>query len=72
VYEFQVSGLLGPVLRAALPELTVSTAAASTIITGGPAEPTEIAALVGRFHEWGVVVIDVRIGPGGGRQVDVS
>lgn len=61
VYEFRVSGRLGPVLRSALPELSAATAGSSTIITGCLREAAEIEALLHQLSQFGATITVIHL-----------
>jgi hypothetical protein len=63
VYEFHVVGLLGPVLRGALADLSVDTADRESVLTGTADAPGDVAALLGRLTDAGIVTNQIRISP---------
>ena len=55
IYEFHVTGLIGPVVRAALPELTADPSARHSVLTGTAAEPPTSRTCSHRLTDHGLV-----------------
>lgn len=55
MYEFHVAGLIGPVVRAALPELTPHPNARHSVLTGTAPGPSEVQELLHRLTDHGLV-----------------
>ena len=55
VYEFHVTGLVGPVIEAALPELTIGAPPPSSVLIGTADNPDGVTVLLGRLAEHGLV-----------------
>lgn len=55
IYEFHVTGLIGPVVQSAFPELTSVAGETRTTISGAAAGPTDIDALLRRLDANGLV-----------------
>jgi hypothetical protein len=53
IYEFHVAGLIGPVVRSALPELTSEHDCRSTLLSGS-AEPGEVTRLLEQLRDNGL------------------
>ena len=55
MYEFHVTGLIGPVVEAALPELTPQTPAKHSVLTGTASEPRDVDTLLDKLTDHGLV-----------------
>jgi hypothetical protein len=60
LYEVRVRGLLGPVLRSALPELVATPAGPTTLISGSVAERAQVDALIDMLSRCGARVTTIR------------
>lgn len=63
VYEFHITGLIGPVSRGALGELTVDSADRESVLTGIAHGPEELDGVLHRLDEFGLVPTEIRICP---------
>ena len=54
VYEFHVAGLVGPVVRAALPELSVDAPPPGSVLTGTARSADEVNGLLGWLADHGL------------------
>lgn len=54
-YEFHVTGLIGPVVRAALPELTTQAVREHSVLTGTADEPHDVDTLLDKLTDHGLV-----------------
>ena len=61
VYEFHVAGLIGPVIRSALPELTAHRESLATVVTGRVDDSDEVARLLRRLTDHGMIVTRLSI-----------
>jgi hypothetical protein len=61
VYEFRVAGLIGPVLRSALPELVAIAAAPSTTLTGRTSTPDALDDILRRLRNQGLTTTFILI-----------
>jgi hypothetical protein len=55
IYEFHVTGLIGPVVRSALPELTSEPDCRRTLLSGS-AEPGEVSRLLEQLRDNGLLL----------------
>ena len=55
MYEFHVTGLIGPVVEAALPELTTQAAPKHSVLTGSVSESRDVQALLDKLTDHGLV-----------------
>ncbi len=55
MYEFHVTGLIGPVVQAALPELTTQPAPKHSVLTGRANEPRDVDTLLDKLTNHGLV-----------------
>ncbi len=55
LYEFHVTGLIGPVVEAALPELTAQVAPTHSVLTGRVNEPRDVDTLLDKLTDHGFV-----------------
>ena len=55
VYEFHVTGLIGPVVESALPELTPHPAPKHSVLTGTAGEPRVVQELLDKLTDHGLV-----------------
>lgn len=55
MYEFHVTGLIGPVIEAALPELTPTATPKHSVLTGRTSEPAEVDTLLDKLTDLGLV-----------------
>jgi hypothetical protein len=55
IYEFHVTGLIGPVVRSALPELTSEPDCRRTLLSGS-AEPGEVSRLLEQLRDSGLLL----------------
>jgi hypothetical protein len=53
-YEFRVTGLLGPVVQSALPELTAESSARDSVLTGTAPTTAVVDELLCRLREVGL------------------
>jgi hypothetical protein len=60
-YEFHVSGLLGPVVLSALPELTASDEPEHSVLTGKAQGPEDIVELLCRLTDYRLVATHIVI-----------
>jgi hypothetical protein len=60
-YEFHVSGLLGPVIRSALPELTVRDVPTHSVLTGTAEGPDDVADLLNRLADHRLIATHILI-----------
>ena len=60
-YEFHVAGLIGPVIRSALPELSISAEPLGTFLTGRVHELVEVDDLLRRLHDQGLITTHIVI-----------
>ena len=63
-YEFHVAGLIGPVVRAALPELTASPVTRHSVLTGAADGPEIVEHLLCRLTEQSLVASHIVIARG--------
>ena len=63
-YEFHVSGLLGPVVRSALPELTACAAPTECVLTGMADGPDDVTQLLERLADHHLVATHIVISSG--------
>ena len=54
VYEFHVAGVVGPVIRAALPELSADSQDKRSVLTGTAESPEAVDALLRRIGDAGL------------------
>jgi hypothetical protein len=54
LYEFRVSGLIGPVLRSALPELTAEAGDRQSVLTGTATTPDAVDTLLRQLQDAGL------------------
>lgn len=64
MYEFHVTGLIGPVVEAALPELTSQAARKHSVLTGTAQEPLDVQALLGKLTDHGLVADHIVLSAG--------
>ena len=55
IYEFHVTGLIGPVVRSALPELTSERDCRRTLLSGS-AEPGEVTRILEQLRDSGLLL----------------
>ena len=55
MYEFHVTGLIGPVVQAALPELATQPASKHSVLTGTADAPCDVEKLLDRLTDHGLV-----------------
>jgi hypothetical protein len=60
-YQFGVSGSLGPIVRACLPDLTTVVEAPSTVLTGTAHDADELRALLELLDAHGCPAMEVRL-----------
>jgi hypothetical protein len=60
-YEFHVTGLLGPVIRSALPELTFCDVPTQSVLTGTVAGPDDVAELLRRLTDHRLIATHIVI-----------
>ena len=65
MYEFHVTGLIGPVVEAALPELTTQAAPKHTVLTGTAGEPGDVQELLDKLTDHGLVPDHIVLAAGG-------
>ena len=63
LYEFRVTGLIGPVVRSALPELTAECDSRHSVLTGTAADPEAVDELLRRLREAGLTASHILIAP---------
>jgi len=61
VYEFHVAGLVGPVVRSALPELSTHAGARLSVLSGTVNGPEDIDDLLQRLSDHGLVATHILI-----------
>jgi hypothetical protein len=64
MYEFHVTGLIGPVVEAALPELTSQAAPKHSVLIGTADEPLDLQTLLGKLTDHGLVADHIVIATG--------
>jgi hypothetical protein len=70
VYEFQVTGTVGPLTRAAIPGFDMVAIPRFTILTGRCRGPDELQRLLTALDDNGSPATAVRVNPGNGPTVD--
>jgi hypothetical protein len=55
MYEFHITGLIGPVIEAALPELTPQADPRHSVLTGRANEPRDVDTLLDKLTDHGLV-----------------
>lgn len=63
IYEFHVTGLIGPVVEAALPDLTSLPAPKHCVLTGTADEPMDVQTLLAKLTDHGLVADHIVIAP---------
>ncbi len=61
VYEFRVSGTIGPVTRSAMPELTTEAAPPACVLSGSIPDRNDMAQLLEKLDELGLADTEMRI-----------
>jgi hypothetical protein len=61
VYEFRVTGEIGPVIRSAIPELSFGGTEQPCTLTGVVAGPAELERLLDRIAELGLDETEIRV-----------
>jgi hypothetical protein len=61
LYEFEITGTIGPLIRSCLPELDTVTESASTMLTGTVCGPDELRRVLDLLDAHGAPALDVRI-----------
>jgi hypothetical protein len=61
VYEFHVTGMVGPVVRAALPELSADAQNRVSVLTGTAASPEDVDDLLRRISDAGLKTTHILI-----------
>ena len=61
IYEFRVAGLIGPVVRAAMPELSADNWSPHSVLTGTADGPDDVDGLLRRLTDHGLVASHIRI-----------
>lgn len=61
VYEFRVTGLIGPLTRAAMPELTSAECAKDSRLVGSVPDGQHITSLLDRLDQALIVINDIVI-----------
>jgi hypothetical protein len=64
MYEFHVTGLIGPVVEAALPELTSQAAPKHSVLTGTTDEALDVQTLLDKLTDHGLVADHIVIATG--------
>ena len=64
MYEFHVTGLIGPVVESALPELTTQAAMEHSVLTGMASEPRDVQELLHKLTDHGLVADHIVIATG--------
>jgi len=54
LYEFRVAGLIGPVIRSALPELTAEPGDRHSVLTGTATNPAAVDCLLSQLRDAGL------------------
>ena len=61
LYEFEITGTVGPLIRSCLPELDTVTESASTVLTGTVRGPDELRRVLDLLDTNGTPALGVRI-----------
>ena len=61
LYQFEITGTIGPLIRSCLPELDTVTESASTVLTGTVGGPDELRRVLDLLDANGTPALDVRI-----------
>ncbi len=61
LYEFGITGTLGPVIRSCLPELSTVAETRTTVLTGSVRGPAELRGLLDLLDASGTPALEIRI-----------
>ncbi len=61
LYEFRVTGTIGPVIRSAIPELTSCRTERSWVLTGDAVGPADIARVLRLLEKFRIVETDIHV-----------
>lgn len=61
VYEFHVTGLIGPVIESALPELTTAPSGSMSVLSGTANSPAEVERVLLRLGDAGLAATHIVI-----------
>jgi len=61
LYEFTISGTIGPIIQSCLPGFSTIAETGCTVLTGTVADPAELRRLLERLDAGGAPVLDIGI-----------
>jgi hypothetical protein len=61
VYEIDVAGPIGPVVRSCLPAFTTRSVARMTVLTGTVNDPQVLLSAIDLLDQRGLVTLDIRV-----------